>query len=179
MARSVNKVIIIGNLTRDPELRYTPNGQAVSSFGVATNRNWVDKAGEKKEDVEFHNVVAWGKLAELTSQLLKKGRKVFIEGRLQTRSWEGKDGVTRQRTEIITEDMVVLDRREVGAVGEGEAFVAPEEVPVDSSQPPTSVGVPTEASGEPVVEDGKTESGSKKQKAGKTNEEIDESEIPF
>src|SRR3989344_783446 len=112
MARSVNKVIIIGNLTRDPELRYTPGGQAVSSFGVATNRNWVDKSGEKKEEVEFHNVVAWGKLAELTSQLLKKGRKVYVEGRLQTRSWEGKDGVTRQRTEIVTEDMVVLDRRE-------------------------------------------------------------------
>ena len=163
MARSVNKVIIIGNLTRDPELRYTPGGQAVSSFGVATNRNWVDKSGEKKEEVEFHNVVAWGKLTELTSQLLKKGRKVYVEGRLQTRSWEGKDGVTRQRTEIVTEDMVVLDRRETEG-GEGAAFVAPEETP---KEPEIQVGEQSE------------EKPKKAKGDGKTNEEIDESEIPF
>lgn len=169
MARSVNKVILIGNLTRDPELRYTPNGQAVSSFGVATNRRWTDKtSGEPKEEAEFHNLVAWGKLAELSSQLLKKGRKVYIEGRLQTRSWEGKDGLTRQRTEIVVEDMVVLDRKEAGAGGEGEAFVAPEETPA-----------------EPEIVKEESEAGSKKQEAGssaqagKTNEEIDESEIPF
>src|SRR3990172_9769386 len=131
MARSINKAIIIGNLTRDPEMRYTPDGQPVTTFGVATNRNWTSKDGEKKEDAEFHNLVAWGKLAEICSQILKKGRRVYIEGRLQTRSWEGKDGVQRQRTEIVVEDMVALDPREVG--GEGPAVTEgpkEEEIPV-------------------------------------------------
>ena len=92
-------------------MRYTPDGKAVTSFGLATNRSWTSKEGEKKEEVEFHNLVAWGKLAELCSQFLKKGRKVYAEGRLQTRSWEGKDGVTRQRTEIVLDDMVLLDSK--------------------------------------------------------------------
>ena len=85
--------MLIGNLTRDPELRYTPSGTAVCTFGVATNRAWTTDSGEKKEDVEFHRIVAWNKLAELCSQLLKKGRKVFVEGRLSTRTWTGQDGI--------------------------------------------------------------------------------------
>jgi len=108
---SLNRATIIGNLTRDPELRYTPNGSAVASFGVATNRSYVDQSsGEKKDSVEFHDVVTWGKLAEICAQILAKGRKVYIEGRLQTRQWEGQDGVRRQKTEIVAENMLVLDR---------------------------------------------------------------------
>lgn len=106
-SRSWNRVELIGNLTRDPELRYTPNGAAVCTFGVATNRTYVTE-GERKEEVDFHRLVAWNKLAELCNQLLKKGNKVFISGRLQTRSWEGNDGQTRQTTEIVVEDMIVL-----------------------------------------------------------------------
>jgi len=107
---SLNRATIIGNLTRDPELRYTPNGQAVASFAVATNRSWVDNTGEKKDAVEYHEVVTWGKLAEICSQILAKGRKAYVEGRLQTRSWEGQDGVKRQKTEIVAENVLVLDR---------------------------------------------------------------------
>lgn len=102
---NVNKAIICGNLTRDPEARTLPSGQAVSAFGVATNRTWTDADGQKQEQVEFHNVVAFGKLAEICNQYLAKGRLVFIEGRLQTNSWEGQDGVKRNRTEIIAFNM--------------------------------------------------------------------------
>ena len=109
MARSLNRVQLIGNLTRDPELRYTPQGTAVCSFGIATNRSWTTDAGEKKEDAEFHRSVAWNKLAELCSQFLVKGRKVFVEGRLSTRSWNAQDGTQRQATEIIISDMILLD----------------------------------------------------------------------
>ena len=106
--RDFNKAIIMGNLTRDPEMRYTPNGQAVCSFGVATNRRWNDASGNPQEAVEFHNIVAWGKLAEITNQILYKGRKVLIEGRLQTRSWEGQDGVKRTKTEIVAENFSAI-----------------------------------------------------------------------
>ena len=111
MARSLNKVMLIGNLTRDPEMRYTPQGTAVCTFGVATNRQWTTESGEKKEDAEFHNVVAWNKLAEICAQLLKKGRKVYVEGRLSTRTWDGQDGVKRNRTEVVISDMVILDKK--------------------------------------------------------------------
>lgn len=106
-SRSWNRVELIGNLTRDPELRYTPNGAAVCTFGVATNRTYVSE-GERKEEVDFHRLVAWNKLAELCNQLLKKGHRVFISGRLQTRSWEAQDGQTRTTTEIVVEDMILL-----------------------------------------------------------------------
>lgn len=119
-SRSWNRVELIGNLTRDPELRYTPNGSAVCTFGLATNRTYVSE-GEKKEEVDFHRLVAWNKLAELCNQLLKKGNRVFISGRLQTRSWEAADGQTRQVTEIVIEDMILLSPK-LGAelpAGEG------------------------------------------------------------
>ncbi len=108
MAKSFNQAIIMGNLTRDPELRSTPNGQQVASFAVATNRSWMDASGERKEAVEYHEIVAWGKLGELAAQYLAKGRKVMVIGRLQTQSWE-KDGVKRQRTEIVASDVNFLD----------------------------------------------------------------------
>src|SRR4030042_4132019 len=110
-ARSLNKDQLIGNLTRDPELRYTPQGTAVCTLGLATNRQWVTESGEKKEDAEFHNLVAWNKLAEICTQLLKKGRKVYVEGRLSTRSWQGQDGAQKQRTEVVINEMVILDKR--------------------------------------------------------------------
>ena len=93
MARSLNRVQLIGNLTRDPELRYTPQGTGVCTFGLATNRSWTTDTGDKKEEAEYHKIVAWNKLGELCSQLLSKGRKVYVEGRLSTRSWTGQDGV--------------------------------------------------------------------------------------
>lgn len=110
MAKSFNQAIIMGNLTRDPELRATPGGQQVASFSVATNRTWTDGSGERKEAVEYHEIVAWGKLGELVAQYLAKGRKVMVIGRLQTQSWE-KDGVKRQRTEIVATDVNFLDSR--------------------------------------------------------------------
>lgn len=115
MARSLNRVQLIGNLTRDPELRYTPTGTAVATFGLATNRSWTTDTGEKKEETEFHKIVAWNKLAELCSQLLAKGRKVFVEGRLAYRKYTNKDGVEKDSTEIVIDDMMVLDSRREGA----------------------------------------------------------------
>lgn len=108
---NLNKAMIIGNLTRDPEIRQTPNGQGVASFGVATNMVWQDAAGQKQEKVEFHNVVAWRKLADICGRYLKKGSKVYIEGRLQTRDWTGKDGIKRYTTEIVAENMIMLDNK--------------------------------------------------------------------
>ena len=107
--RSLNKVMLIGNLTRDPELRYTNSGVSVASFGMATNKSWRDDSGELKEVAEFHNIVAWGKMAEICQQLLAKGMKVYIEGSLNTRSWEGDDGNKNYRTEIRVDDMILLD----------------------------------------------------------------------
>ncbi len=116
MARSLNKVQLIGNLTRDPELRYTPKGTAVATFSLATNRQWKTEGGEQKEDVEYHRLVVWDKLAEICNQFLKKGSKAFFEGRLQTRSWQAQDGAQKQTTEIVVTDMIILDnKREGGA----------------------------------------------------------------
>jgi len=105
----LNKVQIIGRITQDIELRQTPNGQSVTTLSIATNRNWTDGQGMKQEQAEFHNVVLWAKLAEIASQYLAKGRKCYIEWRLQTRSWEAQDGSKRYRTEIIGENMIMLD----------------------------------------------------------------------
>ncbi len=135
-ARSLNKVTLIGNLTRDPELRYTPTGAAVCTIGLATNRSWTTDSGEKKEETEFHRVVAWNKLAELCSQLLVKGRKIYVEGRLRTSTWSAQDGSQRQSTEIVIEDMIILDsKRPVSEVG--EVHEAPQETPAEQSETPT------------------------------------------
>jgi len=109
---ALNKVLLIGNITRDPELRSTSSGQSVSSFGLATNRVWKDpSSGEKKEAVEFHNIVMWGRLAEISGQYLRKGSKIFLEGRIQTRSWQDQSGNKRYTTEIVAENMQMLDRK--------------------------------------------------------------------
>ena len=125
MARSLNRVQLIGNLTRDPELRYTPQGTAVCSFSIATNRNWTTDTGEKKEEVEFHRIVAWNKLAELCSQFLVKGRKVYVEGRLSTRNYTGQDGSQKSTTEIVISDMILLDNKR--QEGEHAEIEVPEE----------------------------------------------------
>lgn len=106
----LNRATIIGNVTRDPELRTTPGGQSVASFGVATNMMWTDAQGQKQQRAEFHNIVAWGKLADICKQYLVKGKKIYLEGRLQTREWEAQDGQKRTRTEIVAENMIMLDR---------------------------------------------------------------------
>ena len=105
----VNKVIIVGRLGKDPEVRYTPNGQAVANFTVATSENWTDKtSGQKQEKTEWHRIVVWGRLAELCRDYLKKGRQVYVDGRLQTRSWDDKDGVKKYTTEIIASSIQFL-----------------------------------------------------------------------
>ena len=108
---SLNRATIIGNVTQDPETRTIPSGQTVCNFSVATNRFWTGPDGQKQEASEFHNIVAWRKLAEICSQFLSKGRKVYIEGHIQTRSWDGQDGVKRYRTEIVADNMIILDKK--------------------------------------------------------------------
>ncbi len=107
---NLNKAMIIGNLTRDPEVRTTPSGQNVASFSVATSLTWTDNSGQQQKKTEFHNIVAWRKLADICGQYLKKGSKVYVEGRLQTTDWTGTDGVKKYRTEIVAENMIMLDR---------------------------------------------------------------------
>lgn len=161
--------MIIGNLTRDPELRYTPNGQAVASFGVATNRRWKDAAGEKKEEAEFHEIVAWGKLAEICNQILSKGRKVYVEGRIHSRSWEAPDGTKRTRVEIIASDMRALDKMPFKDEEAAEA-VAEAELPEELA----SSEVPTEEE-----KAKKKSTKDKKEKPESSEDEISLDDIPF
>lgn len=173
-AKSLNKVQLIGNLTRDPELRYTPSGTAVVTFGMATNRSWVTETGDKKEEAEFHRIVAWSKLAEIISQLLVKGRRVYIEGRLQTRGWTGKDGVERQTTEIVASDMIILDSRGFAESQSGEESAPRESEAVGE---PTGTGAPADdasAQGQPAAAAKK-----KKAAAKKEEDEVNPDEIPF
>jgi single-strand DNA-binding protein len=128
MSRSLNKVQLIGNLTRAPELKYTPAGAAYCTFGLATNREWkVD--GENKQQTDYHNIVAWQKLGELCAQLLKKGTKVYVEGRIQNREWDGQDGQKVRRTEIVIEDMIILDSKRDGS---SNSYEAPQEEEVSN-----------------------------------------------
>lgn len=152
--------MLIGNLTRDPEMRYTPQGTAVCTFGIATNRSWTTDTGEKKDEADFHNIVAWNKLAEICAQLLKKGRKVYVEGRLQTRSWQAQDGTQKQRTEIVINDMVILDKKEDG----GE--------PIDIPEPEIAPQVSPDE-----VEEKKAKKEPKKEE--KKEDEVNEEDIPF
>lgn len=131
----LNKVMIIGRLTRDPEVRTTPGGANVVSFSVATGFTWTDQSGQKKEQTEFHNVVAWRKLAEIIGQYLKKGSQVYIEGRLQTRSWEGQDGKKNYRTEIIADNMIMLGR----PGGAGQAASPIPAAKAEQPEPPASI----------------------------------------
>lgn len=135
MAYSLNRAQVIGNLTRDPEVRQTPAGQKVANFGVATNFAWTDQSGVKKEKVEYHNIVVWRKLADIVEQYLRKGRKVFVEGRLQTRDWEGEDGVKRSRTEIVADNLILLDRPgQAGPTGQTESAVSTAANQIETAQ---------------------------------------------
>lgn len=109
--RSVNKVILVGNITRDPEIKKTTNGQSIVTFGLATNREWVTSKGEKQSLAEYHNLVAWGKLAEICDQYLKKGKLIYVEGYLKTRSWDSPEGVKIFKTEVVIYDMIMLEKR--------------------------------------------------------------------
>ncbi|MCB9642036.1 MAG: single-stranded DNA-binding protein [Myxococcales bacterium] len=120
MASSVNKVILVGNLGNDPEQRTTGNGRAVTSFRIATNERWTDQTGQPQEKVNWHNVVVWGKLAETCARYLSKGRRIYVEGKLENRSYEDKDGNTRYVTDIVARDVVFLDSR--GGEGGGGDF---------------------------------------------------------
>lgn len=138
--RSVNKVILVGNLTRDPELKQTTNGQSIVTFGLATNREWVTKSTEKKSLAEYHNIAAWGRLAEICQNYLKKGKLVYVEGYLKTRSWDSPEGVKIFRTEIVATDMIMLDKRPADG---GEEYV-----PTDDDIDGTNMFDPTDDFGE-------------------------------
>jgi len=187
---SLNRAQIIGNVTRDPEMRYTPNGQAVCSFGVATNRRWRDKDGNNQEQTEFHNVVCWQKVAEIISQYVKKGNRIYIEGRLQTRQWEGQDGTKRNRTEIVMEDFVFLTPK--GSSGSSTASSTPtdlgegvDEFPVkeksDDKQPkkPARNASQSDAGGEVKKEEKPAKEEDSAKRGLADSEEIDLDDIPF
>lgn len=177
MARSLNKVTLIGNLTRDPELRYTPQGTAVCTFGLATNRQWTTDAGEKKEDVEFHRIVSWNKLAELCAQLLSKGRKVYVEGRLQTRRWTAQDGMERTTVETVINEMIILDSKGVPASAGQDFGIPEEERPEPEQLEETEVEEKTAKKSRRKA----TSSGKKKASKNKTAKESEEEgeDIPF
>jgi single-strand DNA-binding protein len=157
--RSLNKVQLIGNLTRDPELRYTPQGTAVCTFGLATNRQWKTESGDSKDEVEYHRIVAWDKLGEICSQMLKKGSRTYCEGRIQTRKWTGQDNVERTTVEIVISDMIVLDPKRSGE----EVNV---NIPEDVTEAPAKKSVSKK---EPAKEEPETNS----------SDVIDDSDIPF
>lgn len=170
---SLNRAQIVGNLTRDPEMRYTPNGQAVCSFSVATNRRWKDQSGNQQEATEFHNIVAWGKLAEITSQILHKGNKVYIEGRIQTRTWEGQDGQKRNRTEIVAENFITLTPK-------GQETSSAAEMPADIEEFPTDKPTPKTAPVEkPAPKKPISKTPEKESPAPEDEEDINLDEIPF
>jgi len=176
-ARSLNRVQLIGNLTRDPELRYTPQGTAVCTFGLATNRTWVPSdGGDRQEETEYHRVVAWAKLAEICSQLLYKGRKVYVEGRLQTRKWTGQDGNEREVTEVVIDNMIALGNPKGNGgrgYGDEEGYGDFEYAETGSAAEMTEA--PEEVSEKAPVEEEKP---AKESKAA-AKEEIDADDIPF
>ena len=136
MARSVNKAILMGRLGKDPELNYIPSGQSVAKFTMATNRSYKDKSGEWKEETDWHNIVAWGKLGETCAQYLAKGRQAYVEGRIRTRSWEDREGNKRTTTEIVANEVVFLDSR--GEAAPEAASRAAGASPSDSSSDDSS-----------------------------------------
>jgi single-strand DNA-binding protein len=151
----LNRAQLLGRVTQDPELRQTPNGQSVVSFSVATNRSWKDSSGEQKDQAEFHNIVAWGKLAEIIGNYAKKGKRVYVEGRLQTRSWEDNDGGKHRKTEIVADNLILLDG---GRSGDGEE----------------SPGMVQEFPDESPKEEGK-----KKSKKKQSDDDISIEDVPF
>ncbi len=168
---NLNKAMIIGNLTRDPEIRNTPAGATVATFTVATNLVWNDQSGQRQEKVEFHNIVAWRRLGEICGQYLKKGSKVYIEGRLQTRDWVGQDGVKRYRTEIIAENMIMLDRFGADSANSSSQYSAP-----TNPTPPNESTISPE---EPTNAETKIDNFATQGKDAPEEEEIKVENIPF
>ncbi len=168
---NLNKVMIIGNLTRDPEMRYTPNGAAVTSFGVATNRRWTGQDGNATDEVEFHDVTAWGKLAEIATQVLRKGAPAFVEGRLRTHSWEGQDGVKRFKTEIVAENLIALSGKPGGSSDYAPSSQSPVDEPVQEN--------PVDEISKPAKESKVQGSKSPKEDTPDEEEEINIEDIPF
>lgn len=148
---NLNRAMVIGNATRDPEIRTTPNGKSVASFAVATNRRFTDASGEQRDETEFHEIVAWGKLAEIADKIISKGNKLYVEGRLQTRRWEGQDGNRREKTEIVADNIINLSPRG-SSYGSGSSSSAPSK---------------------------KSEKPSKSQDSGDIEDDINLDEIPF
>lgn len=172
-SRSLNKVTLIGNLTRDPELKYTPSGAAVCSFGLATNRSWVTAEGQTKEDTQFHRIVAWNKLAELCGKILTKGRKVYVEGRLVYRSYTGKDGLEKNITEIVLDDFIVFSD---GRRADGEEYTQSPKQEAVEVEPAYAEKKEDEAVAE--EEDEPKSKKSKKDEDDKS-EDVDPDDIPF
>jgi single-strand DNA-binding protein len=129
MASGVNKVILIGRLGQDPEVRYTPNGGAVANFSLATNESWTDKSGQKQERTEWHRIVVWGKMAEICGQYLSKGRQAFIEGKLQTREWNDKEGHKRYTTEVVAQNVQFLGGNSEKSAESSQKGMTDDEVP--------------------------------------------------
>lgn len=185
MARSLNRAQLIGNLTRDPELRYTPSGTAVCSFSIATNRAWTTDTGEKREEADFHRIVAWNKLAEICSQFLTKGRKVYVEGRLSTRNWTGQDGAQRSTTEVVIDDMILLDNRgAIQGVRSGDAKqIDPSPAESDNVQPvsDTASAKRKKTQSKTVSDSAKIEENQEEARVKATNkdDEVVPEDIPF
>jgi single-strand DNA-binding protein len=133
MAKDLNKVQMTGRLGADPEMRYTPQGHAVTTFRVASNRTWRSQAGETQEDTEWFRVVAWNRLAEICNQWLSKGSRVYVEGRMQTRQWQDQDGQARNTSEVVANDVIILEGRREGATSEPAS-----DPPTDTALPPTT-----------------------------------------
>ncbi len=173
---SLNRAQILGNTTKDAEMRYTPNGQAVTSFSVATNRKWKGRdGGEGGEAVEYHDVVVWGQQAENVTPMLRKGTPVYVEGRIQTRNWEGQDGVKRYKTEIVAEMVNVLGNRGGGSYGESK----PASPAIDSEVAQSRGAGGSENPVEKIASESEVADPKKAEKAEKTEDEIDIDEIPF
>lgn len=180
MARSLNKAQLIGNLTRDPELRYTPQGTAVCSFSVATNRQWRTEGGDLRDEAEFHRIVAWDKLAEICANLLSKGKKVFVEGRLQSRRWTGQDGQARTTVEIVISDMLLLDSSRSAPDSSDYPQEEPIDLPEDFDKQPAASSAQAKAApaaSKSVKKPQKSKSSSKVRVSSKMKKPDDE--IPF
>lgn len=174
---SLNKVMLIGNLTRDPELRYTPSGAAVCTFGIATNRYYVASDGQKKEETEFVKIVSWNKLAELCSQLLVKGRKVYVEGRLQTRNWETPDGVSKQTTEVVIDDMRILDsKRDFEGAGDEDVLIHEDKAAAPAVAPDSPA---SDEAKKKTKEDEEVKKSKKEEKGKDDKEDVDLEDLPF
>lgn len=175
--RSWNKAELIGNVTRDPEVRFTPSGAAVCTFSIATNRTYTSD-GERKEEVDFHRIVAWNKLAELCGQLLKKGTRVFVSGRLQNRSWEGTDGQQRNATEIVIEDMIILTSKAPTSESSEETTLS--DLPIEKTEPKVT---PKKAKAEEKSDSTDTETGAVEEPASVDSvtpqETVNDDDLPF